>query len=137
MILTQFKFTGKSVFYIHDNSLNLPIIPIYVDPVFQNFGWLVTLFLQALFVLRGLPCAKSTTHFTNCMILKIKFSFALLCCLLAISVLTFSVLSNTFTLWTLFEAFLLFVALKGKYEFSFFPRCFILRCFAFSYLQDY
>ena len=112
MLLTQFRFTGKSVFYVHDETL--PTIPIYVDPVFQNFGWMITLFLQALFVLRGLPCFKSTTHFTNCVILKIKFSFAFLCCLLAISVLTFSVLSKSFALYTLFEATILFLILKGK-----------------------
>ena len=32
MFLTQFKFTGISVFYVHDSSL--PTIPIYVDPIF-------------------------------------------------------------------------------------------------------
>ena len=116
MLLTQFRFTGKSVFYVHDESL--PVIPIYVDPVFQNFGWVITLVLQGLFVLRGLPwatfCIKSTTHFTNCLILKIKFSFALLCCLMALSVLLFSLLSKSFALYTLIEATILFIILKCK-----------------------
>lgn len=32
MVLTLFSFTGKSVFYVADQAL--PVIPIYVDPVF-------------------------------------------------------------------------------------------------------
>ena len=71
------------------------------------------------------------------MILKIKFSFALLCCLTAVSVLCFSFLSKNFALWTLIEATLLFIVLKCKLllkillTFSYFRRS------TFPNIQDY
>jgi len=55
---------------------------------------------------------KATNHFTNCLVLKIKFSFAILCCLMAISVLAFSLLSNGFSIWLYIESFILFLILK-------------------------
>ena len=51
------------------------------------------------------------------MVLKIKFSFAFLCCLMAVSVLSFSFLSKNFRIYTLFEAVLLFILLKGVLHF--------------------
>ena len=55
---------------------------------------------------------KATNHFTNCLVLKIKFSFAILCILMAVSVLAFSLLSNGFSIWLYIESFILFLILK-------------------------
>ena len=78
---------------------------------------MITIFLQGLFVLRGLPFMKTTTHFTNCMVLKIKFAFSLLCCLMAISVLSFSLLSTNFSISTYIGAFIMFLILKAVLHF--------------------
>ena len=74
---------------------SLPIVPVYINNYFINIGWLLCVCLQGLFVLRGLPFMKPGAHYANCLLLKIKFWFILLCLILTLSLVTFSYTAET------------------------------------------
>ena len=91
-ILTlQLGWLGKIRIFTLDKSHNdLPIVPVYVNNIFLDIGWLTALTLQLLFVLRGLPFMKPGTHYINCLLLKIKWWFIVLCLLMSLSLISYS-----------------------------------------------
>ena len=72
-----------------------PTIPLKIYDGFEAIGWLCLLGLQLLFVLRGLPCMKPGPHYVNTCLLKIQFSFCMLCILLTIDVTSLAYLADT------------------------------------------
>lgn len=53
IVITSLEWAGEtSIFSV--NKKILPLVPVYVSPLFQDIGWLICILLQGLFVLRGL-----------------------------------------------------------------------------------
>lgn len=81
-------FHWHSIQYDRDSAAaksddnNLPLVPLQMQNQVESFGWLLVFVLQALFVLRGLPCFEPGQHYVNCLLLKIQFSFCLMCLVL-------------------------------------------------------
>ena len=48
---------------------------------FSTFAWVGIFTFEFLFVLRGLIFKKMTLHYKNCLMLKIKYNFMILCLL--------------------------------------------------------
>ena len=81
----------------------------------ETFGWMSVFIMQAIFVLRGLPCLRPGQHYVNCLLLKIRFSFVVLCFFLTCTVCSFAILYNNIkNTVVLTMPFFLFVALKCK-----------------------
>ena len=78
----------------------------------ETFGWICVIFFQLLFVLRGLPCFQAGQHYVNCLLLKIKFSFCLLCLQLTITIFSYATLYNQNNIIYLAFPFALFILLK-------------------------
>ena len=72
-----------------------PTIPIEIKAEFASLGWMILILFQFLFVIRGLPCLKPGPHYVNTNLLKIRFSFCLLCCLLTLDLLSIAYLAST------------------------------------------
>ena len=98
IIALQVHWIGeKTIFDLHINidSDTLPIVPVYVNNIFINVGWLIALALQLFYVIRGLPCLNPGQHYVNCLVLKIKFWFTLLCFIMTTALVTFSYTIDT------------------------------------------
>ena len=67
----------------------------FVSWYFEDSGWILIFLLQALFVIRGLPVSfiNPGTHFKNCVLLRIKFNFAIMCILTTLGIISFSFLA--------------------------------------------
>jgi len=70
-------------------------VPVYINNYFINIGWLMALTLQFFFVFRGLPFMKPGIHYINCLLLKIKFWFILLCLVMTIALVSYSYTADT------------------------------------------
>ena len=92
------------------------MVPLMMKPQIESFGWLMVFFLQAIFVLRGLPCLQPGQHYVNCILLKIKFSFCLLCLVLTLSIFSFVTTYHLKNIVLLLVPFTLFIILKRKYH---------------------
>jgi hypothetical protein len=68
--------------------------PLFVSPLFWTIGWWACIGLQGLFVIRGMFCAEGSVHYQNCVLLKIKFNFMVLCSLLSLSFVMLSILAR-------------------------------------------
>ena len=66
-----------------------------MQPEVEAVGWFLVVFLQGVFVLRGLPCFSPGQHYVNCLLLKIKFSFCLLCITLTATIFAFVTIYKT------------------------------------------
>lgn len=53
------------------------INPFYESNFMFNSGWIVYFSFQALFVLRAFHCRKISTHYRNCLTLKIRLNFVI------------------------------------------------------------
>jgi hypothetical protein len=96
IVALQLKWIGNfQIFVLHASTNNLPLVPVYVNNYFFEIGWMVALGLQFIFVLRGLPFMRPGTHYVNCLLLKIKFWFIVLCLLMALSLISFSYTADT------------------------------------------
>lgn len=96
IIAVQFQLIGHiPIFHYNDAKTDLPIIPVFVNNIFNDIGWITALALQLFFVIRGLPFMKPGTHYINCLLLKIKWWFILLCLLMTLSMITFSYAADT------------------------------------------
>lgn len=92
----QFNWIGTvTIFNLNINVDTLPIVPVYVNNLFINLGWLLALTYQLFFVTRGLPCLHPGTHYVNCLLLKIKFWFTLLCFFLTVALVSWSYTADT------------------------------------------
>ena len=68
--------------------------PLYVGQYWYFLGWLITFVLQGLFALRGLSCARATVHYKNCLMLKIKYNFVILCVVFTLTILAVAALTK-------------------------------------------
>ncbi len=68
--------------------------PLYVGQYWYFFGWLVSFVLQGLFALRGLSCARATVHYKNCLMLKIKYNFLILCIVFTMTILSVALFTD-------------------------------------------
>lgn len=69
--------------------------PLFVSEFFWKTGWWLCIGMQGLFVVRGLFCApQRSVHYQNCILLKIKFGFMMLCSLLTLSFIALSYLNG-------------------------------------------
>jgi len=78
----------------------------------ESVGWLLVFLLQACFVLRGLPCFEPGQHYVNCLLLKIRFSFCLLCLMLAIATSAFILIYQSKNLLLLLIPLASYILLK-------------------------
>lgn len=115
--LVQQDFAGYLFTDLHNEyNESEPRIPIKMQAEFETTGWLFVAIFQGLFVLRGLPCMNPGPHYVNTLILKIKFSFCLLCILLTSSMFSFQMfLSLTKNTWTWYYIAFLFIPLSGYF----------------------
>ena len=93
ILTTQVFYSGttkQSIFLFKETQLHNT--PIYISGYFLDIGWLLCFTLQAAFVIRGLSFVPQKPHYKNCLLLKIKFSFGVLCILLTMSILMYSLL---------------------------------------------
>ena len=100
-------------------NAKVPLVPLQMQAEVETFGWISVFVLQAIFVLRGLPCLKPGQHYVNCLLLKIRFSFVVLCFFLTCTVCSFATLYNIKNTLALMVPFFLFLALKCKYWYNF------------------
>ena len=70
------------------------------------------LILEGIFVLRGLPCFNAGQHYQNCLLLKIRFSFCVLCLVTTITISSFMLIYELRNLLMLTIPILSFVILK-------------------------
>ena len=81
MFLAVFVFFGADANITNAFSKSASS-PLYLSYFFVACSWIMLLTAQLLFVLRGLnPSSRKTAHYTNCLNLKIKFHYVLLCAL--------------------------------------------------------
>ena len=66
----------------------------YVSLTFYQYCWTATFCLQGLFVVRGLVCDRASVHYKNCLTLKIKFNFMIMCSLLTLSLIFIALVVN-------------------------------------------
>lgn len=66
--------------------------PLYVSKFFSSFGWIGCLVFQGIFAFRVLFKKNDSTHYKNCLLLKIKFYFVIMCIFYSI----FFILCSTF-----------------------------------------
>jgi hypothetical protein len=96
IVAVQFDWIGTfKIFNFQDPRNSLPVVPVYINSYFIDIGWLAALALQFLFVMRGMPCMSPDTHYANCLLLKIKWWFILLCLLMTVALVSFSYTANT------------------------------------------
>jgi hypothetical protein len=89
----------------------------YVSDKFYLGGWIICFILQGLFVIRGLTCNKASVHYKNCLTLKIKLNFCILCALLTSSFIFIAMFVNQSDYKLSFKAFIVlgnFVLIKCK-----------------------
>lgn len=84
----------------------------------ESFGWLMLIFLQAIFVLRGLTCFEPGQHYVNCLLLKIRFSFCLLCLVLTLTVSSFTCMFHLKNVLFLTIPISLFIVLKWVVQYQ-------------------
>lgn len=87
--------------------------PISVDQGFLIWQWAVVFVLQFLFVIIPLPCMRTGQHYKNIVLIKIGWSFLVLCVLQTIAALTFTVYDQNFSKY--FISCFAFFALKSKH----------------------
>lgn len=73
-----------------DQDEKTSLVPMKVEYEVEAAGWIIVFLLQLIYVIRGLPCMKPGQHYVNCLLLKIKFQFCILC-------LTFTIAASFFT----------------------------------------
>jgi hypothetical protein len=106
------KILRWNTFRLTDADL-LPIVPLQMAYKVESFGWIMLLFLQAIFVIRGLTCCfEPGQHYVNCLLLKIRFSFCLLCLVLTLTISAFACLFHYKNILILCVPIGLFIALK-------------------------
>lgn len=99
--------------------------PLYLNQILFVMFWLLFMGCQLIFVLRGMPCFKSTVHYKNVVIMKIRYGFSVV-------TLTFTLLCLAFVIgnnknyqkkaWLPITKFLLFFLLKCSSQFLFYLR---------------
>ena len=92
------------------DSQSLPLVPMKMQAEVEAFGWTMTFLLQGFFVLRGL--INPGQHYINCLLLKIRFAFVLLCTGMTASIFAFALLYNLENFLALLIPNLLFLNLK-------------------------
>ena len=68
--------------------------------------------LQAIFVIRGLPCFNAGQHYQNCLLLKLGFSFCWLCLALTVTMSSFIFLYELHNILALILPLVSFIILK-------------------------
>jgi hypothetical protein len=91
---------------------------------FYQIGWTVCFVLQGFFALRGLTFDRASVHYKNCLMLKIKLNFMLLCALFILSFVFIAFFVNDSSQKLLYVGFVVianFAILKCKYGVTFSP----------------
>ena len=78
----------------------------------ESFGWVSMFLFQAIFVLRGLPCFNAGQHYVNCLLLKIRFSFVILCVAMTATITCFVFIYEFKNMLFLFAPILMYILLK-------------------------
>lgn len=78
----------------------------------ESFGWVMLLILQGIFVFRGLPCFNPGQHYQNCLLLKIRFSFCIMCLALTATIASFVYIYEQRNLLALLAPIGAFIILK-------------------------
>lgn len=85
LVLTLFSSQLFGIGSVLNQDDSIPQSPLYVSLHFYQIGWTVCFALQGFFALRGLTFDRASVHFKNCLMLKIKLNFMLLCALFILS----------------------------------------------------
>lgn len=119
LLLSASIFGVSSILNNHGENSNIPPSPLFVSFRFYQIGWATCFLLQGIFVIRGLTCDKASVHYKNCLMLKIKLNFMILCALLTSSFLCIALLVSSLSYSSVgFQAFVLipnFIILKSKF----------------------
>jgi hypothetical protein len=95
--------------------------PLYVNNTYFCSGWACCFAFQALFVMRAFYCRRISTHYRNCLTLKIRLNFVITCSLFIYILVLVSVTTISKSLWEYAAIAFIFLLLKRKY-FRYFIR---------------
>lgn len=88
--------------------------PLYVNNTYFLTGWGCCFGFQALFVMRAFYCRRISTHYRNCLTLKIRLNFVITCSLFIYILMLVSVTTIRKTIWEYAAIAIIFLLLKRK-----------------------
>ena len=92
--------------------------PLYVNDSYFCAGWACCFGFQALFVMRAFYCRQISTHYRNCLTLKIRLNFVITCSLFIYILVLVSITTVSKSLWEYSAIACIFLLLKCKYFFA-------------------
>ena len=88
--------------------------PLYVNNTYFCSGWACCFAFQALFVMRAFYCRRISTHYRNCLTLKIRLNFVITCSLFIYILVLVSVTTISKSIWEYAAIAFIFLLLKRK-----------------------
>lgn len=88
--------------------------PLFVNNTYFCAGWASCFAFQGLFVMRAFYCRRISTHYRNCLTLKIRFNFVITCSLFIYILILVSVTTISKSIWGYTGIAFIFLLLKRK-----------------------